>query len=107
MKEPNLTLIISAVALIAALIGAIVALMFSNHEARPLSCAALPVRFVMENPECAQRLLEAVNVSGVRVENPDRFFAGSASCTLRNSCNGTSTQGQVAPIRPDDLRPRS
>ena len=32
-----------------------------------LPCAALPTRFVLESPECAQKLLDAMNVSKVRV----------------------------------------
>ncbi|MCK4342529.1 MAG: hypothetical protein KAY37_12490 [Phycisphaerae bacterium] len=32
-----------------------------------LPCAALPTRFVLESPECAQKLLDAMNVSNVRV----------------------------------------
>ncbi len=32
-----------------------------------LSCAALPTRFVLDSPECAQKLLEAMNVTNVRV----------------------------------------
>ena len=32
-----------------------------------LPCAALPTRFVLESPECAQKLLDTMNVSNVRV----------------------------------------
>ncbi|MBA7657540.1 hypothetical protein ES703_65479 [subsurface metagenome] len=32
-----------------------------------LPCAALPTRFVLNEPACAQKLLEAMNVSNVRV----------------------------------------
>lgn len=32
-----------------------------------LPCAALPTRFVLDSPECAQKLLEAMNVTNVRV----------------------------------------
>ncbi|MBU0717176.1 MAG: hypothetical protein KJ749_02925 [Planctomycetes bacterium] len=32
-----------------------------------LPCAALPTRFVLESPECAQKLLDAMNVSNVRI----------------------------------------
>ena len=32
-----------------------------------LPCAAIPTRFVLDSPECAQKLLDAMNVSKVRV----------------------------------------
>ncbi|MBN2447741.1 MAG: hypothetical protein JXO22_13490 [Phycisphaerae bacterium] len=32
-----------------------------------LPCAALPTRFVLGEPECAQKLLEAMNVTNVQV----------------------------------------
>ena len=33
-----------------------------------LPCAAIPTRLVLDHPECAQRLLEAMNVTNVRIE---------------------------------------
>lgn len=33
----------------------------------PLPCPAIPTRFVLEEPACAQRLLEAMNVTNVRI----------------------------------------
>lgn len=36
--------------------------------ARPsLPCAAIPTRFMMEDPACAQKLLEAMNVTNFRI----------------------------------------
>ena len=32
-----------------------------------LPCAALPTRFVLESPDCAQKLLDSMNVTNVRV----------------------------------------
>lgn len=34
-----------------------------------LPCAALPTRFVLDSPECAQKLLDAMNVTNVRVHS--------------------------------------
>lgn len=47
-----------------------------------LPCAAVPTRFVMESPECAQLLLEAMNVTNVRVysANATRKHPGEAGC---------------------------
>ena len=41
----------------------------TDDRTRPdaLPCAALPTRFVLDSPECAQKLLDAMNVSNVRV----------------------------------------
>jgi len=34
---------------------------------RSLPCEAVPVRFVLDEPECADKLLRAMNVTNVRV----------------------------------------
>ncbi len=39
----------------------------SNDKRSDLPCAALPTRFVLEEPECADKLLRAMNVTNVRV----------------------------------------
>jgi len=66
-----LTLILIALALNWAMLLRIEAQMASLAGARSrssdLPCAALPTRFVLDEPECAQRLLEAMNVDNVRV----------------------------------------
>ena len=35
--------------------------------ARPLSCAAIPTKLILEDPECVDKLLRAMNVTRVRV----------------------------------------
>lgn len=66
-----LTLILIALALDLVLLLRIRAEMTSLSDGRTrggdLPCAALPTRFVLDEPECAQKLLEAMNVSNVRV----------------------------------------
>jgi hypothetical protein len=42
---------------------------YRSASARDLPCAALPTRFVLESPECAQKLLEAMNVTNLRVHS--------------------------------------
>ena len=39
----------------------------SDAERDTLPCAAIPTRFVMEDPECADKLLRAMNVTNVRI----------------------------------------
>ena len=34
---------------------------------RSLACAAVPIRFVVDSPECANLLLQAMNVTNVRI----------------------------------------
>ena len=36
-------------------------------------CLAIPTRFILEYPECAQRLVEAANVTNVRIVATDTF----------------------------------
>ena len=40
---------------------------------RTLACEALPIRFITTDPECADRLLLAMNVSNVRIIAPQAF----------------------------------
>jgi len=40
-------------------------LMLRSRE--PLPCKAVPTRFVMEEPECANKLLRSMNVTNVRI----------------------------------------
>jgi hypothetical protein len=109
MKRPNLPIIILVTALTAALIGATgaIILMSWSHQELPPSCTALPVRFVMQDPECAQKLLDAMNVSNVRIIRPNRFFTGPAACAIPNSCNGTTADRRVNPVAPDGGQSRS
>jgi len=39
------------------------------RAANALPCPAVPTRLILENPACAQALLEAMNVSNVRIKN--------------------------------------
>ena len=36
-------------------------------EKKSLACAAIPTRYVMEEPECADKLLRAMNVTNVHI----------------------------------------
>ena len=42
-------------------------LKYYQKSKESLPCQALPIRFVMEEPECADKLLRSMNVSNVRV----------------------------------------
>jgi hypothetical protein len=43
---------------------------FRLGQRESLPCQAVPIRFVMDEPECADRLLRSMNVSNVRVLRP-------------------------------------
>jgi hypothetical protein len=44
-----------------------------SHAPRDsLPCAAIPTRFVMEHPECADNLLRSMNVTSVRILSTSR-----------------------------------
>ena len=43
------------------------------EEKTPSRCLAIPTRFILEYPECAQRLVEAANVTNVRIVATDTF----------------------------------
>ena len=38
-----------------------------SYQRESLPCQAVPIQFVMEEPECADKLLRSMNVSNVRV----------------------------------------
>ena len=52
-----------------------------------LPCASIPTRFVLEQPECAQKLLEAMNVTNVRVLPVMSYLNGSEEKIRRWSSN--------------------
>jgi len=46
---------------------------FSNlhQKGQSLPCPAIPTRLVLEDPACAQKLIEAMNVTNVRIRQED------------------------------------
>ena len=71
MKQKQSVLII--VLLILILMGVMADIIITvrtapSTPAKPsLPCAAIPTRYVLEYPECADRLLRAMNVTNVRI----------------------------------------
>ena len=54
-----------------------------ERQASPtLRCTAIPVKLILEDPECADKLLRAMNVTNVRVERSDRPEDSGADYTL-------------------------
>ena len=57
-----------------------VRLLFNSQESRvfsktrePLPCKAVPTRFVIEEPECANKLLRSMNVTNVHILPKESF----------------------------------
>ena len=52
-----------------------------------LPCGAIPTRFVLEEPECADKLLKSMNVTNVRVLLPKALAATQAAPQIRGAHN--------------------
>jgi len=52
-----------------------------------LPCGAIPTRFVLEEPECADKLLKSMNVTNVRVLLPKALAATQAASQIRGTYN--------------------
>ena len=48
-----------------------------QSQKESLPCQALPIRFVIDEPECADKLLRSMNVSNVRVKSYEAKYLGS------------------------------
>lgn len=48
----------------------LVAMAMNRGNSEALPCAAIPTRFVLQEPACAQKLLETMNVTNVRIRAP-------------------------------------
>ena len=64
MKRNNVKWLIALVVLLLALVVVDIGVRFGRND-RP--CLAIPTKFILEEPECAEKLVRAANVSGVRV----------------------------------------
>ena len=51
----------------------------STPERESLPCQAIPIQFVARHPDCADKLLQSMNISNVHVEpyNRSRLLAGA------------------------------
>ena len=53
--------------LIAAMADVMIRLLLLAEEKKPSRCLAIPTRFILEYPECADKLLQAMNVTNVHI----------------------------------------
>jgi len=54
-----------------------------QNSRESLPCQAIPTRFVMEEPECANKLLRSMNVTNVRILPADALDSLLNKTTLR------------------------
>ena len=66
-----LMLILSVLTLISVVANMVTTLKLASALSgapRSLPCAAVPTRLILEDPSCAQKLLDAMNVTNVRIQ---------------------------------------
>ena len=62
----------------------------------PLPCAALPTEYIMQYPECADHLLQAMNVTNVRIR---RFNESLLSGTAETDGMDSASDGRRWPVQ--------
>ena len=56
--------------LVAVIADVMTRLLLLPEEKTPSRCLAIPTKFILEYPECSQRLIEVANLTNVRVVPP-------------------------------------
>ena len=71
MKKATLTIVLLWIVLAAVAANTVMTLKSRSSQScdASLPCAAIPTRFVMEHPDCADKLIRAMNVTNVRVRS--------------------------------------
>jgi len=64
MKSKPVIWLIVLIVLLLVLVGVDIAVRLRTND-RP--CLAIPTRLILEEPECAEKLVRAANVSGVKI----------------------------------------
>jgi len=59
--------ILLVVVLIAVVVDIAIRLSVPAKPKQPSRCLAIPIKFAMENPSCANKLIEAANLTNVRI----------------------------------------
>ena len=88
MKKTTLTIVLLWIVLAAVAANIVMTVKFrSEHETKPsLPCAAIPTQFVMEYPDCTDKLLRSMNVTKLKirsVKQSGRFGSGYGSNTTQ------------------------
>jgi len=87
MKKTTLVIVLLWIVLAALAANIVMTLKFrSEQDAASLPCAAIPTRFVMEYPDCADKLLRSMNVTKLQIRStrqPGRLSSGYGSETIQ------------------------
>jgi len=62
----------------------------STRTRRSLPCESVPVRFVLDEPECADKLLRAMNVTNVRILPRGSLLPGTGEEVAGIGANSSS-----------------
>ena len=70
MKKATLTIVLLWIVLAAVAANTVMTLKPRSSQScdASLPCAAIPTRFVVEHPDCADKLLRSMNVTNVRIQ---------------------------------------
>ena len=82
---PSLTLTLCALTLVAVAANTVTTQMmaaeFRSAPPASLPCAAVPTRLILDDPICAQRLLQSMNVTNVRVWRGEMLGSETGNAT--------------------------
>jgi len=76
-KKSKRVMVMLAFVFTALIINAVIMLRSTRSKASK-PCLAIPTRFILEYPECAEKLVRAANVSNVRIVPPGALDGGAA-----------------------------
>jgi hypothetical protein len=76
-KKSKWVVVLLAFVFAALIVNAVIMLRFVRSKASK-PCLAIPTRFILEYPECAEKLVRAANVSNVRIVLPGALEGGAA-----------------------------
>jgi len=95
LRRKEIVLIVLLLVLVLIGVGADIVITFKAKPPTPvrssLPCAAIPTRYVMEYPECADKLLQAMNVTNVRIRPVE-----TSSLNRKLDPNETENPGETA-----------
>ena len=78
IKKSKWVIILLVLVLVALIVTAVLMSRFMQSMASK-PCLAIPTRFILEYPECAEKLVQAANVSNVRIVSLRALDSGTSS----------------------------
>ena len=77
-KKSKGVIVLLVLVLVALIVSAVLMSRFMQSMASK-PCLTIPTRFILENPECAEKLIQAANVSNVRIVSLGASGGGTSS----------------------------